>query len=271
MFRKREVSVASLRGPVAAGSAIIAGLGLLVGSPASASTNLVQNGSFEGANGLSSWEVGGTAADGYLPVAIAYNQSSAYPTGAQGEVVPVDNAGSVDPDSSGSEGVYFVSDEARNLSVYQSVYLKPGSYDIGFDSYETFNGSSQPHDAILTAEIAGVQLASFALSSGDVGVWNSHQGEANILAAGNYLVSFVFNTPDTPPNANPANPDGIYNAKDVVIDRAFVVADPSGGGTPISAAPEPSTWALMLGGVGLLGLALRSRRRGSQAACVTAA
>ena len=107
------------------------------------------------------WAIGGTASDGYLPVAIAYNQASNYPTGAQGEIVPVDNATSVDPDQAGSTGSTLSVTRLRTSLCLSSFYLTPGSYDIGFDSYDTYNGRSQPHDAILTAEIAGVQLANF--------------------------------------------------------------------------------------------------------------
>jgi PEP-CTERM motif len=142
------------------------------------------------------------------------------------------------------------------------VFLTPGSYDIGFDSYDTRNGSVQPHDATLTAEIAGVQLANFSLSSVSPGSWSSHAGEANIQVAGNYLVSFVFNTPDTPANPDPSNPDGEYNAKDAVIDRAYVVAATDSGGTPIpTAAPEPASLTLL--GAGLVGMAALRRRRKS--------
>jgi hypothetical protein len=49
------------------------------------------------------------------------------------------------------------------------------------------------------------------------GIWYSHTGEAKVTTTGDYLVSFVFNTDRFP-------------AKDVVIDRAFVVADANGGG-----------------------------------------
>ena len=38
---------------------------------------------------------------------------------------------------------------------------------------------------------------------------------------------------------------------------AFLEVVPSG----VSAAPEPGTWALMLGGVGAMGMMLRRRRR----------
>ena len=206
--------------------------------------NLVVNGSFEGANGLAGWSIGGTASDGLLPVAIAYNQSSNYPLGAQGEIVPTDNAISASPDSAGAKGVYFVSDSATNLSLYQLVYLAAGSYDIGFDSYATFNGYGQPRDANFTANIAGVRLADFNVSSVAPGIWTSHTGEALIATAGEYLVSFAFNTSNG-------------NSKDVVIDRAFVIADQIGGGTPISGVPEPSTCALLFGGLGLLVAATR--------------
>ena len=233
-----------------------------VAQPASAGpVNLVVNGSFEGVTGVTptGWAVGGNAFDNALPVTIAYNQMALYPFGAQGEAVPTDNANSLSPNAAGLNGVYFVSDEAKNLSLYQYVYLTAGSYDIGFDSYDTYNGSVQPHDATLTAEIAGVQLANFSLSSVSPGSWSSHTGEAQIQTAGEYLVSFVFNTPDTPTNPDPKNPNGEYNAKDLVIDRAYVLAASNNGGTPIpSAVPEPASVALI--GVGLMGMAALRRR-----------
>jgi hypothetical protein len=236
---------------------------LVMAGSASAATNLVTNGSFEGATGVlpTGWSLGGTVSDDAPPVAIQYNQSSNYPTGAQGEKVPTDNAASLSPDPAGLNGVYFVSDEAKNLSLFQVVHLTPGSYEIGFDSYDTFNGALQKHDATLTANIAGVQLANFDLASVDPGVWNSFSGVAKISTAGDYLVSFTFNTPDTPPNPDPADPGGEFNAKDVVIDRAYVIGDAAGGGVAIpgAAVPEASTWMLMISGFSLIACLLRRR------------
>jgi hypothetical protein len=241
-------------------------VGALVMAGSAPAANLVANGSFEGATGVppSGWSIGGTVSDGAEPVAIKYGQSSEFPFGAQGEVVPTDNAMSLSPNPAGSDGVYFVSDEAKNLSLFQVVQLTPGSYEIGFDSYDTFNGAMQPHDATLTADIAGVELANFDLASVDPGVWESHSGVAKITTAGDYLVSFTFNTPDTPADPDPANPGGEFNAKDVVIDRAYVIADAAGGGVSIpgAAVPEPSTWVMMISGFSLVGYLMRRRVSG---------
>jgi hypothetical protein len=250
-------------------SCAVIGAFFLAGS-ASAATNLVTNGSFEGATGAPpiGWSLGGTVSDGAKPVAIQYGQMSEYPFGAQGESVPTDNAVSLSPDAAGSNGVYFVTDEAKNLALFQVVHLTPGSYDIGFDSYDTFNGAKQPNDATLTADIAGVELTNFDLASVDPGVWASHSGVAKITTTGDYLVSFIFNTPDTPVDPDPTNPGGEYNAKDVVLDRAYLISDVAGGGVTIpSGVPELSTWTMMaLGFVGLGFTGYRAKRRTSASA-----
>jgi hypothetical protein len=243
-------------------------IGALVMAGSAGAQNLIVNGSFEGATGgtPTGWSLGGLASDGDEPVAIQYNQSSEYPFGAQGQSVPTDTATTLSPDPAGQNGVYFVSDEAKNLSLFQVVYLTRGSYDIGFDSYDTFNGNDQPHDATLTANIAGVELANFDLASVTPGVWNAYSGVAKITAAGDYLVSFSFNTPDTPADPDPANPGGEYNAKDVVIDRAYLISDAAGGGVSIpTAVPEPASWVLMFSGFGLIGCLLRRRASGAAA------
>lgn len=223
-----------------------------------AATNLVLNGSFEGDfvgdAPLDHWTTIGSALDGYPPVAIPYNQAPGvlYPNGAEGEPVPADTVTtSLSPDAAGAHGVYFVTDNASGLALVQTIHLDAGSYDIGFDSYDTFNGAVQPGDAHLTAEILGVTVADFSLSSVGPGVWSTHAGVAQIQQAGDYQITFAFTTPDAP-----------ANAKDVIIDRAFVVGDAAGGGVtiPPGGVPEPASWALMTVGFGGVGVALRRRR-----------
>jgi len=226
-----------------------------------AANNLVLNGSFEGDFGgdapLDHWTILGSALDGYPPVAIPYNQGGGvqYPNGAQGEPVPADNVTtSLSPDAAGAHGVYFVTDNANALALVQTIHLDAGSYDIGFDSYDTFNGAVQPADAHLTTEILGVTVADFSLSSVSPGVWSTHAGVARIRQAGDYQITFAFSTPEAP-----------TNAKDVIIDRVFVVADAAGGGVPIptGGVPEPASWSLMILGLGAVGAALRARHSGA--------
>ena len=109
----------------------------------------------------------------------------------------------------------------------------------------------RPGDASFAADIAGVELTNFQVSTVQPGIWTTNSGEALIATAGEYLVSFVFNTMGG-------------DAKDIVIDRAYVVSDQNGGGLPVS-VPEPSSAALMLGGLGLIGCAVARRKRGSGA------
>ena len=84
---------------------------LVMAGSASAATNLVVNGSFEGTTGVppSGWSLGGIVSDHADPVAIQYGQSSAFPFGGQGEVVPTDNAISLSPLSAMKQGTYHCS------------------------------------------------------------------------------------------------------------------------------------------------------------------
>jgi PEP-CTERM motif len=211
---------------------------------ASAATNLVTNGSFEdGLDGLSGWAIGGVAGQGYTPAAIFYGAAQAYPNGAFGEAVPANNAPTNSPDAVGNRAAYFVDDLATDQTLSQTVFLNPGLYQIGFSAYAPANGYTNLFDATFAGVVAGVSLASYDVSSGPSTTWQTFAGAANIVAAGNYLIEFTFNTNGFP-------------AKDLVIDQVYVIA-----GNPPPPIPEPSTYALMFAGLAAVGYVARRRRR----------
>jgi hypothetical protein len=217
---------------------------LLLTAPASAAVNLVSNGSFE--SGLAGWTIGGDAGagkrgGGLAPVAIFYGAAQAYPNGAFGEAVPVNNAFTNSPDLPGARAAYFVTDHATNQSLTQSVWLTAGTYQIGFSVYAPRNGYGNAVEAFFSGTIAGETLANYAVSTGPATTWQTYKGAKNILSDGFYDVSFVFNTAGFP-------------AKDVVIDQVYIIAGNPGG------VPEPATWAMMILGFGLVGAASRRRR-----------
>jgi hypothetical protein len=221
--------------------AVVAAAGLALAGSASASTNLITNGSFE--SGTLSWTYTGSGADvgpsGHPAVVIPYNSPSGYPGGAFGEPIPPDNALSASPDPTGNFGLYFVAD-ASTETLSQTVFLNPGLYTIGFDAYVPFNGHANSGDATFTGTVAGVDLANFSAHGSTPGVWTAYSGVANILTAGNYTTSFTYHS-------------GAAPAADFVVDRAYIVAG--------DVVPEPAGWALMILGFGGAGAALRNRRQ----------
>jgi hypothetical protein len=211
--------------------------------PASAATNLVTNGSFE--NGLTGWTIGGTDTQGYPPVAIFYGAAQPYPTGAFGEAVPANNAPTNSPDAVGERAAYFVSDFTVNQSLSQAVTITTaGQYQIGFSAYAPANGYANFYDATFSGVIASVSLANYAVSTGPVTTWQTFASNGLNLAPGSYNVEFVFNTNGFP-------------AKDVVIDQVYIIAGDPG----IPAIPEPATWAMLILGFGLVGIAARRKSR----------
>jgi hypothetical protein len=215
---------------------------LLASAPAAAVVNnLVSNGSFE--SGLAGWTIGGTDGQGFPPVAIFYNNASAYPIGAFGEAVAPDDTMSLSPDAVGDRAAYFVTDLANAQSLSQTIFLNPGRYEFGFSAYAPQNGFNNAGDARFQATILGTTVANYLVSTGPVTTWQAFTGQTTIQTAGLYTVNFQFDTNLAP-------------SKDVVIDRVYVAA-----------VPEPASWAMLIAGFGLVGL---MRRRGRGAAIVAA-
>lgn len=218
---------------------LVAATALLAGTTqASAATNLLKNGSFE--SGFDFWNVSATGSGtGYTaPVVIAYNQASGYPTGAFGEAVPTDNAtGNLGLDPVGTHGAYFSTDVGTQ-TLSQTVSLVAGQkYTFGFDYYLPQNGYNNPNNATFSASLAGVPFETFALGSEAPITWTSTSASRTFVAntSGDFQFTFSGNG---------------YTAKDVVIDRVFLT----------SAVPEPEAWAMMIGGLGVIGFASRRRR-----------
>lgn len=217
--------------------AAVAALALTAGSAHSA-TNLLTNGSFEAEN-FFGWTYAGATPQGSPAVVIPYGSNASYPNGAFGEMIPVDNAVSASPDAAGDFAAYFVADAATE-TLSQTLNLAPGLYTIGFSVYVPFNGFNNANNAAFTGTVAGVNLANFTVDGSTPGVWKAFAGVANIVSAGNYLTAFTYNS-------------GAFPAGDFVVDRVYVVAG--------NAVPEPATWAMMIGGFGMVGAAFRRRER----------
>ena len=156
----------------------------------------------------------------------------------------MDNAPSASPDAVGDHALYFVAD-ASTETLSQQVWLNPGLYTIGFDTYVPFNGYDNSGDATFTGTIAGVTLANFSAHASVPGQWMSYAGVADIATAGWYTAEFTYNS-------------GAAPAADFLVDRAYIVAG--------NVVPEPTTWALMIMGFGGAGALLRQRRRQAVAA-----
>ena len=200
--------------------------------------NQLNNGSFE--DGFNGWTVGGVSDDGFPPVVITYYNNDGYPTGAYGESIPADNATSPDTDPVGTHAAYFVADEAHPQTLSQFVSIVQGkTYTFGFDVYVPFNGAQNANDATFSAVVGGDNFATFTASSLTPGTWIHYEstGVANFTTTTTF--DFDYNSFGVP-------------AKDFVIDKVFFgTAD----------VPEPASWALMLGGFGLVGAAMRSNRK----------
>lgn len=222
---------------------------LILAASANAATNLLINGSFEnagtaGTSAFTGWTK--TNPDSPEPATVIdYTSALSYPTGIFGGPMTPDNSVSLSPDSVGTFAAYFVGDTATDETISQAVTLAAGNYRFGFSYYLPTSGLANINNASIVATIAGTQVSSTSITGASSGgVWFSVTGIAAVSAAGTYSASLVYNS-----NGDPA--------KDVVVDRVYLIATTDTPGTPIPPVPEPSTALLF----GLAASSLLLRRR----------
>ena len=212
--------------------------------------NAVSNGGFE-TGAFSPWtptNVDGASGSNSAPVVIKYGSTDNYPTGAFGEPIQPNTVASLSPEAPGTYVAYFSTDSGIQ-TLTQTVTLAANTiYNIGFDYYAPQNGINNPSDAQLSFLIGGGAAGAPLIAGGSpisntpAQTWRNFNTTFTTGALGGpTTLSFVFTGLGTPAGGT---------AADFAIDRVYAVA----------AVPEPASWALMIGGFGLAGYALRRRR-----------
>ncbi len=192
--------------------------------------NLLTNGSFE--FGLSGWTVTQSPSTIFPVSTVTYGTLP----GAFGEIVPADNnALNQSPDAVGSNAAYFVDDNAVQTISQSFTITTGGLYNIGLSIYLPANGFANAGEAVLTLVTPnGTETA--PLSALAPSIWFG-SNVVRTLTPGTYTYSFQL-----------ATTGGV--SKDILIDRAYVAA-----------VPEPTTYAMLLAGLGVMGLVAARRRR----------
>lgn len=225
-------------------------------APAARATtiNFITNGSFEqnsvsgNTSSFTGWTIGGTngTSPGYGPEVFT---TDGVTKNRYGDVVSADNAVSPYPDSdkAGTHAVYFVDDSA-NETLSQTIYLTPGTYEVGFDAFATASGYGNAGGATLNAQIAGTTITNASVSSLPKATWEHFAANVTIYAAAYYTYTFDY-----------VSQNGA--SKDVVVDDVYVISPSTltGAGTYI---PAPGA----LAAAPLLACRLLSRRRRTGAA-----
>jgi hypothetical protein len=136
--------------------------------------------------------------------------------------------------------------------------LGPGTYN--FSAYVTdiccnsfFNGYDALPQLSFTAASADVPPVTFMLSSSTLspdapGIWYQFTGSFTLFTGMTGYVSL-------------GNADGAYSGNDFGIDDISLTQRTGEQQQLRPSVPEPATWAMMVGGFGLVGGALRRRQR----------
>ena len=98
-------------------------------------------------------------------------------------------------------------------------------------------------------------------------VWSQLGGwSGNCYAAGCGLTGWIKADYEIPVAGNYRLAFGATNWNDTIYDSGLAYAGVYIDGTPVTGVPEPQTWAMLIGGFGLVGAAARRRRNAAVAA-----
>lgn len=204
---------------------VAAGLLAGVASPATAATLFLQNGS---------------SASFAAPAGTVVNFNSAIPAGFN---LNLNRAGIVTGDNAGLNATPAFSDDSAYLAVNQGGTATLTSTGIGYDSVSFFIGSIDSFNTVQVLSTTGALIASYA-----GGAFTANPNGNQELATTNRRITITREATDA-----------LIGGVRFLSDGNALEVD-----NVVFAVPEPSTWALMLLGFGMVGTAVRYRRRSRQ-------
>ena len=209
------------------------GVWALAGTAATATTNLVVNGGFES------------------PVISPPYQVDATPTGwtGTGDLVVQGYAGSVSS-GDGNQWLDLNPDVSMGTGISQAVSLLAGqTYLFSFIYNGGGGGTTTSIAYTIGSDLSG------SVSTGTLDVYSGSPWQT-------LSTSFVASL--TGPQTLTFMPNGFWSGG--FIDNVQLT---TGAGPPVPGVPEPATWAMMLLGFGVIGLAMRDGRMGTARSVLT--
>ena len=230
--------------------------GAVLAGQAIAGTNLIQNGDFEAGNTGFTSGYSYVAQQGYY----ALWGEGTYTVGANSDLYHGlwANVGNHTP--GGNNYMIINGAPSTDTVVWKSTVMNLGPGTYNFSAYVTdiccnsfFNGFDALPQLSFTAASADTTPVNFMLSSSTLspdapGVWYEFTGSFTLASGMTGYVSL-------------ANADGAYSGNDFGIDDITLTRSSGDNQDIRPAVPEPASWAMMVGGFGLVGAALRRRQR----------